>query len=109
MDRIHVKMNNVAVRQYSFSGLLGIPMAFGTCAGEVYGIDGRFFAGRFADVVAPMAVVAGSGLQLSGQRGFFMNTILELDGGFRMAILTGEKMILRRPLDIMAPMAVGAG
>ncbi len=84
-------------------------MALGACSGKIHRVDRRFFAGRFTDVVAPMAVVAGSRFQLSGQRGFFMNTILELYGGFRMAILTGEKMIFRRPLDIMAAMAVGAG
>jgi hypothetical protein len=56
-----------------------------------------------------MAVLAGSGFEFSGLGGLFMNTIIELDGGFRMAILTGEEMVLGRPLDIMAAMAVGAG
>ena len=109
MNRIHVKMDHVSVRKIVSCSFLRTAVTLRTRSGKIRGINGRFFAGRFANVVASMAVVAGGGFQLSGQRGFLMNTILELDGGFRMAILTGKKMVFGSPLDIVAAMAVRTG
>lgn len=109
MNRIHVKMDHVSVRKILFCVFLRTAVTLRTRSGKIRGINGRFFAGRFANIVASMAVVAGGGFQLSGQRGFLMNTILELDGGFRMAILTGKKMVFGSPLDIVAAMAVRTG